>query len=117
GDGAVARVQVKRGELPQAGVPLVLRGGSGNPGGPPQDVPAITDASGVAVFRIPVGRLPATYTLEVVTGSGASFPGTPPLQLVVGPSGPAVAAVQRGRVELRAGERGPIPLLVTVRDS
>jgi len=117
GSEAVARVQVRRGELPQAGVPLVLRGTSGIPGGPPQDVRASTDANGVAVFRFPVGRVPAAYTLEVVTGSGASIPGTPPLDLVVGPSAPAVAAVQPGRVELRAGERGPISLLVTVRDS
>ncbi len=117
GGDAVARVQVRRGELPQARVPLVLRGSSGIPGGPPQDAQATTDASGGAVFRFPVGRLPATYTFEVVTGSGASLPGRPSLELVVGPSGPAVAAVQPGRVELRAGERGPVSLLVMVRDS
>ena len=117
GGDATARAQVRRGEIPQRGVPLVLRGSSGIPGGPPQDARATTDASGVAVFRFPVGRLPATYTLEVVTGSGASLPGTPSLELVVGPSGPAVAAVQPGRVELRAGERGPVSVLVTVRDS
>jgi len=45
------------------------------------------------------------------------MPGTPPIELVVGPSGAAVAAVQPGHVELRAGERGPISLMVTVRDS
>lgn len=117
GGEAMARVQVRRGEIPQASVPLVLRGSSGIPGGPPQDVQAITNAGGLAVFRFPVGRLPATYTFEVVTGLGASLPGTPSLELVVGPSGPAVAAVLPGRVELRAGERGPVPLLVTVRDS
>ena len=117
GGEAVARVQVRRGELPQAGVPLVLRGTSGIPGGSSQDMQASTDASGVAVFRFPVGRVPATYTLEVVTGSGASIPGTPPFELVVGPAGPAVAAVQPGHVELRAGERGAISLVVTVRDS
>ena len=117
GSDAVARVQVRRGDAPQAGVPLVLRGSSGIPGGPPQDARAVTDASGTAVFRFPVGRVPATYTLEIVTGSGASIPGTPPLEVVVGPAGPVVAAVQPGHVELRAGERGPISLLVTVRDS
>ncbi len=117
GGEAVARVQVRRGELPQAGVPLVLRGTAGIPGGPPQDAQATTDASGVAVFRFPVGRLPASYSFQILTGSGASMAGTPPLELVVGPAGPAVAAVQPGRVELRAGERGPIALLVTVRDS
>ena len=114
---AVARVQVRRGDVPQAGVPLVLRGSSGIPGGPPQDAQAVTDASGIAVFRFPVGRLAGTYTLAIVTGSGASIPGTPPLEVVVGATGPAVATVQPGRVELRAGERGPISLLVTVRDS
>jgi hypothetical protein len=117
GSEAVARVQLRRGELPQPGAPLVLRGSSAIPGGPSQDVQATTDASGVAVFRFPVGRLPATYQLGLVTGSGASFPETPPLEVVVGPAGPAVAAVQPGRVELRAGERGPVSLLVTVRDS
>ena len=117
GGEAVARVQVRRGELPQPGAPLVLRGTSRIPGGPSQDVHATTDASGVAVFRFPVGRLPATYAFELITGSGASIAGTPPLELVVGSSGPAVAAVQPGRVDLRAGERGPISLLVTVRDS
>ncbi len=117
GGEAVVRVQVRRGELPQPGAPLVLRGTSGIPGGPLQDVQATTDASGLAVFRFPVGRLLATYAFEVVTGSGASIAGTPPLELVVGPSGPAAAAVQPGRVELRAGERGPVSLLVTLRDS
>jgi len=117
GGEAVARVQVRRGELPQPGAPLVLRGTSGIPGGPSQDARATSDASGVAVFRFPVGRLPTTYAFELITGSGVSIAGTPPLELVVGPSGPAVAVVQPGRVELRAGERGPISLLVTVRDS
>ena len=117
GSDAVARVRVRRGDAPQAGVPLILRGSSGIPGGPPQDAQAVTDASGTAVFRFPVGRVPATYTFEIVTGSGASIPGTPPLEVVVGPAGPVVAAVQPGHVEVRAGARGPISLLVTVRDS
>jgi len=117
GGEAVARVQVRRGDLPQAGVPLLLRGTSRIPGGPSQDVPATTDASGVAVFRFPVGRLPASYKFEIVTGSGASMAGTPPLELIVASAGPAVATVQPGRVDLRAGERGPIALLVAVRDS
>src|SRR4029077_5521777 len=37
--------------------------------------------------------------------------------LVVGRSGVAVAAVQPSHVALQAGERGPISLVVTVRDS
>src|SRR5207249_9656373 len=36
GGDAVARVRVRRGDAPQAGVPLILRGSSGIPGGPPR---------------------------------------------------------------------------------
>src|SRR5207244_6073487 len=84
GGDAVARVRVRRGDAPQAGVPLILRGSSGIPGGPPQDAQAVTDASGTAVFRFPVGRVPATYTFEIVTGAGTSSPGAPPPKEVVG---------------------------------
>ncbi len=117
GTDAVARVLVRRGELPQVGIPLVLRGSAAIPGGPARDPQASTDASGVAVFRFPVGRSLAMYRLTVVTGSGASMPGTPSLDVVVGPAAPAVVTVQPGRVDLRAGDRGPASLLVTVRDS
>lgn len=113
----MARVQIKRGELSQAGVPLVLRGSAAIPGGPGQDLQATTDASGVAVFQLPVGRVPATYRLEVVTGSGAAIPGGATLELAVGAAGPATAEAQPARLELRTGERGTLPLQVTVRDS
>src|SRR5207244_3110742 len=100
---AVARVQIKRGALPQGRVPVVLRGSAAIPGGAGQDAQATTDASGVAVFQLPVGRVPATYRLAVVTGSGATIPGTPPLEVAVGAAAPAAAEVQPGHVELRAG--------------
>ena len=114
---AVARVQIKRGALPQGRVPVVLRGSAAIPGGAGQDAQATTDASGVAVFQLPVGRVPATYRLAVVTGSGATIPGTPPLELAVGAAAPAAAEVQPGHVELRAGERGPLSIQVILRDS
>src|SRR5690242_4323803 len=117
GTAAVARVQVKRGTVPQAGVPLVLRGSAAIPGGPGQDLLSTTDASGVALFQLPTGRVPATYRLEIVTGSGVTIPGTPALELVVGAAAPATAEVQPARLELRTGERGPLPVQVTVRDS
>ena len=116
GTSAVARVQIKRGDLPQAGVPLVLRGSAAIPGAG-QDAQATTDAGGVAVFQMPVGRVPATYRLEVVTGSGATIAGTPPLELVVGAAAPAAVDVQPARVELRGDERGALPVQVAVRDS
>src|SRR5207244_13113968 len=71
GGEAVVRVQVRRGELPQPGAPLVLRGTSGIPGGPSQDAQATTDASGLPLFRFPVGLLRATYASDVVTACAA----------------------------------------------
>ncbi len=113
----VARVQVKRGDTPQAGIPLVLRGSARIPGGPAQDAQATTAAGGVALFQFPVGRVPGTYQVDVMAASGFAFPGTPPLEVVVAAPPPAAAAVQPARLELRAGERGPTSLVVTVRDS
>src|SRR5256886_17514086 len=117
GGDAVARVRVRRVDAPRAGVPLILRGSSSIPGGPPQDAQAVTDASGTAVFRFPVGRVPATYTFEIVTGSGASIPGTPPLEGVVGPAGPVVAPGQPGHLGVRAGGPRPASLLVPLPGS
>ncbi len=117
GGAVVARVQVKRGAVPQAGIPLVLRGSARIPGGPAQDAQATTAAGGVALFQFPVGRVPGAYQLDVTTGSGFAFPGTPPLEIVVAAAPPAAADAQPARVELRTGERGPVSLAVAVRDS
>ena len=117
-DGAVvARVQVKRGDVPQAGIPLVLRGSARIPGGPAQDAQATTVAGGVAVFQFPVGRVPGRYQLDVTTGSGFAFPATPSLEIIVAAAPPAAADAQPARVELRTGEGGPVSLAVAVRDS
>ncbi len=113
----VARVQVKRGDVPQAGIPLVLRGSGRIPGGPAHDVQATTAAGGVALFQFPVGRVPGTYQVDVLTGSGFAFPGTPPLEILVAAAPPASADAQPAHVELRTGERGPVSLVVAVRDS
>lgn len=117
GGAVAARVQVKRGDVPQAGIPLVLRGSGRIPGGPAKDVQATTAAGGVALFQFSVGRVPGTYQLDLTTASGFAFPGTPPLVVAVVAPPPAAADVQPARIELRAGERGPVSLAVTVRDS
>jgi hypothetical protein len=117
GGAIVARVQVKRGAVPQAGIPLVLRGSARIPGGPAQDARANTAAEGVALFQFPVGRVPGTYHVDVITGSGFAFAGTPPLEIVVAAAPPASAEAQPGRVEVRAGERGPVSVAVVVHDS
>src|SRR5690349_24649028 len=60
GTTALARVQIKRGDLPQAGVLLVLRGSAAISGGSGQDAQATTDPGGMAAFQEPAGRVPAT---------------------------------------------------------
>jgi hypothetical protein len=93
----VARVQVKRGDVPQAAIPLVLRGSARIPGGPPQDVQATTAAGGVASFQFPVGQVPGTYRLEVVTGAGYTLPGATVLEVLVSPATPPAAEVSVSR--------------------
>src|SRR3989449_5591633 len=77
GTDAVVEVRVSRGKVRQGGVALALRGSSRIPGGSPRDAEAITDDSGVAVFRVPAGRTGAAYRFDVVTGSGAGVPPRP----------------------------------------
>jgi hypothetical protein len=101
GGTAVARIQVKRGDVPQAGIPLVLRGSARIPGGPAKDVQATTAAGGVAQFEFPVGLVPGTYQLAVATRSGFVFSETPSLEVVVEVVPPATVDVRPARVELR----------------
>src|SRR6266516_1098640 len=125
---ALIRVGVRRGDAPQRAVTLALRGSSSITGGTGSDAQALTDDSGLAVFRVPAGRQVATYRFEVVLATGAALPGRPTADLVVRPGradmgvaadtratdslGRAAfviqaAAVRRpGRIELRTrGER------------
>src|SRR5207244_705410 len=74
-------------------------------------------AGGVALFQFPAGRVPGTYRLDVITGSGFAFPATPPLEVAVTAATPATAEVRPARVEVRAGQRGPVSLVVAIRDS
>ncbi|HEX4627861.1 MAG TPA: hypothetical protein VH137_03645, partial [Gemmatimonadales bacterium] len=83
GGNVVARVQVKRGEVPQSGIPLVLRGSARIPGGPHEDARAATAVGGIAVFQFPVGGVPGAYRVNVITGAGYALPGAAPVDVVV----------------------------------
>ena len=117
GTDAVVEVRVSRGKVRQAGLALVLRGSSRIPGGSPRDAEAVTDDSGLAVFRVPAGRTVATYRFDVVTGSGAELPGRPAVELGVGPAQPTVAEFRPDRVTVTPGETGPLALVVALKDS
>ena len=117
GTDAVVEVRVSRGKVRQGGVALALRGSSRIPGGSPRDAEAITDDSGVAVFRVPAGRTVAAYRFDVVTGSGAELPGRPAVEFGVGPAQPTVAELRPDRVTVTPGETGPLALVVALKDS
>src|SRR5207302_1440624 len=76
-------------------------------GGTGRDLPAVTDDSGLAVFRVPAGRQAVTYHFEVVSATGAAQPGRPTVELVVRPGRPAVADLRPARFELGGAQEGP----------
>jgi hypothetical protein len=126
GGNVLARVQVKRGDVPQSRIPLVLRGSARIPGGPHEDARATTAAGGIAVFQFPVGGVPGTYQLDVITGGGHPLPGAvvevvvspPPLPMPVLPStaAPSTTAFVSGVGQhVMAGARLEEPLVLRVR--
>jgi hypothetical protein len=117
GADALLRVGVRRGDTPQRGVTLTLRGSANSSGGPRRVAQAVSDDSGLVVFRVPAGRLATTYHFEVVSGGGFALPGRPTLDLVVRASRPAVADVRPARVELGGAQEGAVTVQVAVRDS
>src|SRR5439155_1364898 len=68
---ALIRVSVRRGNAPQRAVTLALRGSSSITGGTGSDAQALTDDSGLAVFRVPAGR-PTSRRRKKYGGRGAS---------------------------------------------
>lgn len=114
---ALIRVGVRRGDAPQRAVTLALRGSSNITGGTGSDAQALTDDSGLAVFRVPAGRQVATYHFEVVLATGAALPGRPTADLVVRPGRPAVVDVRPARLELGGAQEGTLAVQAAVRDS
>ena len=116
GSDVVIRVQARRGETPEPGVRLALRGGSGIPGAPARNPEAVTTDSGLAVFHVAAGPRVQTYRLEVLTGGGAVLPGRPTIALAVVAAAPAGADIQPQRLDL-GREEGAVTVQVDVRDA
>jgi hypothetical protein len=108
-------VLAARGGIPQAGVPISLRG-SGTLEGTGRDVSVVTDDSGFAILPLRVGRKVATYRLELLAGGGA-LPGRPTIEVVVRAGPPAVAVVEPTNLVFDEGRDSVTPVVVTVRDS
>src|SRR5881394_4238585 len=75
GMGGSVRVRLSRGRTPLRRTTLALRGTTVL--GLPRDASAVTDDSGIAVFRLPPVARTGTHQFEIRTGGGATLPGQP----------------------------------------
>src|SRR5436190_3042615 len=66
GTEVVGRVQARRGEQPERGVRLGLHSSSPIPGAPDRKLEAVTNDSGLAVFRVAAGSRAQVYRMEVL---------------------------------------------------
>lgn len=117
--GSQARVVVlaARGGIPQAGVPIVLRGSATIEGSSGRDVSVASDDSGFAVFSLNVGRRLAAYRLEVIPAGRDTLSDRPVVELVVRPGPPASAYVEPREIVFDQGLDSVVPVAVAIRDS
>jgi hypothetical protein len=105
-------VRLLRGGVPQGGKSLQLRGATAIPGGALQEPGAVTNARGVATFRVLAGMQSGTYRLEI-TALGDQ-PAQVTVQLVT--AAPTLLAdVLPPVVVVREGSRVPALVRVVVR--
>src|SRR5437867_6623767 len=75
GTAASVRVRLSRGRTPLRRTTLALRGTTAL--GMSRDASAVTDDSGIAIFRLPVVTRAGTHQFEIRTGAGSTLPGQP----------------------------------------
>ncbi len=108
------RVRLSRGRTPVRRTTLALRGTTAL--GLPRDLSAVTDDSGIAVFRLPTVSRAGTHQFEILTGTGASLPGQPAVTLSVRSARPSRLRVTPDYVAFRAGDT-ITTIVATVSDS
>jgi len=114
---AMLRILVKRGDLVQGGVGLVLRGTSAVAEKGAPEAQAVSDENGLAQFRLRVGRVAGTYSLRVTLKGGATSPTDPLIELIVRPASPAMADVLPTQLSLDSADIRRIAVAVVVKDA
>lgn len=107
-------VQVRRGQLPEPGVRLVLRGSGAIPGGAGSDAVATTGTDGRASFRLSAGTAAGSYTLRVV-GDPVAVQGASVVRLTTVPGPPRLATFTPERIVI--GSEAQHSLRIQLRDS
>ncbi len=108
------RVRLSRGRTPLRRTTLALRGTTAL--GLPRDASAVTDDSGIAVFRLPAVSRVGTHQFEIRTGTGATLPGQPGVLLSVRSARPNRLRVTPDYVAFR-GTDSTATLVAAVTDS
>ena len=114
---AMIRVLVKRGDLVQPGVGLVLRGNTAFDEQGSTEAQAVTDQNGLAQFRLRTARSAETYPLRVALKGGTPSPNDPLVELVVRPAAAAAADVLPHRLSLDSADVGSVTIAVIVKDA
>jgi len=114
GTPALVRVRLSRGRTPMGRISLVLTGTTAL--GFSRDVTAVTDDSGIAVFRLPPVARAGTYQFEIRTSTGNSFPGQPGVFFSVRAARPSRLRLNPETIDFgRTGDSATV--VATVTDS
>ena len=111
---ASVRVRLSRGRTPVRRTTLELRGTTAL--GLSRDASAVTDDSGIAVFRLPSVSRVGSHQFEIRTGTGASLPGQPAVLLSVRSARPSRLRATPDYVAFRTGDT-TTTIVATVTDS
>ena len=114
GMGGSVRVRLSRGRTPLRRTTLALRGTTVL--GLPRDASAVTDDSGIAVFRLPPVARTGTHQFEIRTGGGATLPGQPAVLYSVRSSRPTRVRLTPDYIAFR-GTDSTATIVAAVTDS
>ncbi len=114
GMGGSVRVRLSRGRTPLRRTTLALRGSTVL--GLSRDASAVTDDSGIAVFRLPPVARTGTHQFEIRTGGGATLPGQPAVLYSVRSSRPTRVRLTPDYIAFR-GTDSTATIVVAVTDS
>jgi hypothetical protein len=114
GMGGSVRVRLSRGRTPLRRTTLALRGTTVL--GLARDASAVTDDSGIAVFRLPPVARTGTHQFEIRTGAGATLPGQPAVLYSVRSSRPTRVRLTPDYIAFR-GTDSTATIVAAVTDS
>ena len=114
GIAANVRVRLSRGRTPLRGTTLALRGTTAL--GLARDASAVTDDSGIAVFRLPAVARSGSHQFEIRNGAGNALPGEPTVLYSVRASRPSRLRLTPDYIAFR-GTDTTATLVAAVTDS